>query len=134
MCLVCFLGLFKIKLLLCVRSWESCTTSGDRYLAITLVLHNYTYTLLQLSPSIFGSLSLFGRQKIWIHTHRLPLFYLHCVSILYHLHCASCRYFASILLSHVKTVFVSKNLFLGSILKGTEQPEELLQKENQFDS
>lgn len=34
-----------MKLLLCVRSWESCTTSRDCYLAITLVLHKHTHML-----------------------------------------------------------------------------------------
>lgn len=133
MCLVCFLGVSKMKLP-CVHSWESCTTSHDCYLAITLVLHRYTRSFTTVHFHLSELLMLLGKQKIWIHTHRLPLLYLHCVSILYHLHCAWCRYFASILLSHVETVFVSKNLFLSSILKGTEQPKELLQKENQFGS
>lgn len=66
MCLVCFLAVSKMKLP-CVHSWESCTTSRDCYLAITLVLHRYT--LSQLSTSIFQSYWCFLESKRFGSTH-----------------------------------------------------------------
>lgn len=102
----------KMKLL-CVHSWESCTTSLDCCLAITLVLHKHTHMLFHsyALPSLKSCFCFLESERFGSAHTDYPYTTCTVSHFFYHLHCARCRYFTSILLSDVKTVFVSKKHF-----------------------